>query len=421
MSHADQPCPHIAIVGGGMVGVTLALMLADQSSTSSPLKITLIEKFPFPKTQEDQSLQPSFDARSTALSAGSVGLLKQLGCWDKLKQHAEPIRDIHISDKGHYGGTLLNAADYDVDALGYVLENRWLGQCLLQRLDELQQQVNIQCLAPATVESCQFTQRSAVLSIRQPDDIESSLEADVVLIADGAESPLRQSLGIDARTTAYKQSAIIANVALKAPHQGVAYERFTEQGPLAVLPLETCDGVHRASVVWTRHNHEGNNQAEALMALDDNDFLSALQDCFGYRAGVFTQVGQRHCYPLELVEATEQVRSRIVIAGNAAHFLHPVAGQGFNLSLRDSAVLAGILIKAHSNGQDIGALKVLSEYEKQREKDQQLTIGLTNAMVKTFSTRGMSLSVMRQLGLLSLQAVPAMKQSLARQMMGAGS
>jgi ubiquinone biosynthesis UbiH/UbiF/VisC/COQ6 family hydroxylase len=274
-------------------------------------------------------------------------------------------------------------------------------------------QAKIDCIAPATVNPCTLKKKGALLSLTE-NDITSGLVADVVLVADGADSPLRKFLGIDSDTRHYQQSAIITNIALEKPHKGIAYERFTEQGPLALLPLSDCEDVHRASVVWTRDTHE----AEAIMALDDDAFMQQLQACFGYRAGHIQQVGQRQSYPLSLVQAKEQVRSNIVILGNAAHFLHPVAGQGFNLSLRDCAALVEVLANACQHQQPLGDYNTLLQYQQQREQDQQLTISLTDAMVKTFSSKKWSLSVMRQLGLYSLQALPNAKKTLARQMMG---
>lgn len=425
---ATQPAtqPHVAIVGGGMVGVTLAIMLDQAFDTN--VKLSLIEKFPLPFTNHSAKdseqkaqqkplqqpllqpiLQPSFDARSTALSASSVDILNQLGLWAELKPQAHAINDIHISDQGHYGSTLLHAHDYDVDALGYVIENSVLGHGLMARL----QQTSVACIAPATVSHCQMKKQGAVLTL-DAEKTRKTITADVVIIADGVDSPLRQSLGIDSEKTPYQQSAIIANVALNCPHNGIAYERFTEQGPLALLPLNDFDGQPRASVVWTRDT----DNVDEVMALNDQDFIAQLQQCFGYRADHIAHVGQRHCYPLTLVQAKEQVRSNIVVLGNAAHFLHPVAGQGFNLSLRDSEVLVDVLAQAVKQQQAIGHYSVLQQYEQRREKDQQLTIGLTHMLVNLFSSKKLSLSVVRQLGLLSLHAVPSMKKTLAKKMMG---
>jgi 2-octaprenyl-6-methoxyphenol hydroxylase len=407
----------IVIVGGGMVGISLALMLSKSFANSRcPVHIALIEQFAFPsappetqdKTEGEFSPMPqeSFDARSTALSAGSVGLLAEVACWSELSVYAEAIQHIHISDQGHYNNTLLNAQDYALEALGYVVENRRLGQCLLQQL----RQTKVECIAPATVEQCRFTQQGVELTLQQPTQ-NTILGADLVLIADGAQSALVRSLGIESDTQAYQQSAIIANVALAKPHKSIAYERFTRQGPLALLPLNDADGLHRAAVVWTRDTQE----IASLMSLSDETFLQALQACLGYRADYLVNVGKREVYPLQLVQAKEQVRSRVVIMGNAAHFLHPVAGQGFNLSLRDCATLAAVLSEhPHSLG-DYAALK---HYERRREVDQQITVGLTHGMVNTFSSNKRSLSILRQLGLAGLNSLPVLKTLLARQMMG---
>lgn len=414
-----QSCD-IAIVGGGMVGVTLALMLAKASAQrAQPWSITLIEHFPFPakpiqknSAAHSQAAQPSFDARSTALSAGSMEVFNDLGCASAIKAQATAIQKIHVSDKGHYNGTLLAAQDYAVDALGYVVENRFLGQCLLAEL----QQSSVHCLAPATVEGCELKQHGAVLSITQ-DDKTSSLNAGLVLIADGAESTLRQSLGIDIAVTHYEQSAIIANIALAKPHGGIAYERFTDQGPLAILPLPDCrldnvDSAYRASLVWTRDSQ----QVDELMQASDEFFLQQLQQCFGYRVDKMIHVGERHVYPLQLVQATEQVRSRIAVVGNAAHFLHPVAGQGFNLSIRDCVTLVDTLSEA--SAESLGSYSTLERYQQRREMDQQLTMGLTDGMVNLFSSTALSKMALRQMGLFSLNALPLAKGQLAKQMMG---
>ncbi len=432
---------HIAIVGGGMVGISLALMLAkvrDEVSASHsgntttntdqqskrPLKITLIEKFPFPKTPDSHIPQPSFDARSTALSAGSVKMLQALGLWADLSAYAEPINTIHISDRGHFNSTEIQGGDYGVDALGYVIENQHFGYHLFKHLLA----ADIECLVPATVTHCQMKRQGVELHIEHADTADSSqeqqrrstLEADLVLVADGAHSALSKSLGIESQATDYGQSAIITNIALAKPHNHVAYERFTEQGPLALLPLpdfiDEATGVttYRAAVVWTRHHQD----AQALMALDDDAFLQSLQACFGYRADCFLGVGKRQSKPLQLVEAQEQVRSHIALLGNAAHFLHPVAGQGFNLSLRDVQAMVNVLREAHIGDRSIGAYATLKTYLEQREGDQALTTGITHALVKVFSNEQWILSVSRQLGLMGLQALPVAKQTLARQMMG---
>jgi len=434
---------HIVIVGGGMVGLSLALMLAKYLPET--IGISLIEKFAFPGASqtitfqkniskanaEEKIQQDNFDARSTAISAGSAALLASIDCWDSLSDYVEAINAIHISDRGHYTSTQLNAQEQEVDALGYVVENRSLGRCLLQQL----QQSRVKVIAPATVERCQFTQQGIkVTLVTEKSEKENSQEqssnkklnqqtisADLLIIADGADSPLCRSIGIDSQKTNYQQSAIIANVALEKPHKGIAYERFTDQGPLALLPLPDCEQQHRAALVWTRNNEEANR----LASVSDEEFLKELQQVMGHRAGNITHIGERQMYPLTLVQSNEQVRSRVVVMGNAAHFLHPVAGQGFNLSLRDCAALVDVLAEALTENSDVnkknvsvGGLTILQRYLSHREIDQQRTITLTDAMVKTFSSTELSRSIFRQMGLLGLNAIPVAKKTLAKQMMG---
>jgi 2-octaprenyl-6-methoxyphenol hydroxylase len=435
---------HITIVGGGMVGLSLALMLAKRLPDA--IAVSLIEKFPFPgishsSVSQENALkesasqnnaaekihQASFDARSTAISAGSATLLASIDCWDALAAHAEAINTIHISDRGHYTSTQLNAQEQEVDALGYVVENHFLGHCLLQQL----QQSRVKVIAPAIVERCQFTQQDVKILLAEDnannESKQQTIATDLLIIADGADSPLCRSMGIDSHKKNYQQSAIIANVALDKPHKGIAYERFTDQGPLALLPLSDCEQQHRAALVWTR-NHE---EANRLTSVSDDNFLNELQQAMGHRAGKLKHIGERNMYPLTLVQSSEQVRSRVVVMGNAAHFLHPVAGQGFNLSLRDSATLVDVLVdvlgdaltensdvnKKHSNVA-VGELTILQAYLSRREADQQRTIALTDTMVKTFSSTELSRSVFRQMGLLGLNAMPTAKKILAKQMMG---
>ncbi len=400
----------IAIVGGGMVGISFALFLAR---CLPAVRVVLIEQHALPVSVNGALpsvpvLQPSFDARSTAISAGSVTLLQALGCWHLIEKHAAPIRSIHISDRGHYQGAQLAAEEYDVDALGYVVENSWLGQCLLYQM----QHSAIECLAPAAVTHCDFKKTAAVLHLDH--DEQAVLEADVVIVADGADSDLCKTMGVEYHKQEYQQSAMIANIGLANSHRGVAYERFTAQGPIALLPLTDCDNTHRAALVWTHPEHA----IDDVMAMDDTQCLQQLQKMFGFRAGVFTDIGTRQAYPLTQCTACEQVRSRVIVAGNAAHFLHPVAGQGFNLSLRDGAVLADVLSTAQKSGEDIGQYRILQRYTAQREQDQSLTIALTHTMVKLFSSDNMAHSLVRQLGLMTLNAHTSIKNVFVQQMMG---
>lgn len=398
----------IAIIGGGMVGASLAALLA---ASGANLRIALIEAQPFAPADQAH-FQPSFDARSTALSYGSVEILRELNLWPQLSEHVTAIRRVHVSDRGHFGGGMINAAEHQLDAVGYVVENAWLGRVLLQNL---QAQTAIQCFAPAQVTRLTPLQNGALLQLDCAGKT-SQIRTSLAVIADGGDSPLRQSLGISSRIRAYHQSAIITNVEFSEAHQGIAYERFTDSGPMALLPLGESDTACHAALVWTLPSE----QAEAMMALDDEAFLAALQQRFGFRQGRFVRVAKRFAYPLELVLAEEQVRSHIVLVGNAAHFLHPVAGQGFNLALRDCTALVEQIVQACKRGENPGSLAVLQAYVAQQQLDQSLTVEFSDRLVRLFSSQQLPLIALRHLGFISLAALPFAKREFSRQTMGTG-
>ncbi|WP_206019614.1 2-octaprenyl-6-methoxyphenyl hydroxylase [Pseudomaricurvus alkylphenolicus] len=395
----------IAIIGGGMVGATLAALLAQANPN---WRIALLEAFELPAAGEP-IYQPSFDDRSTAIAWGSVTLLQQAGLWDILRQQATPIHQVHVSDRGHLGGSLIDRHQAGVEALGYVVPNTWIGRTLLSHLHQLP---NLQLLAPAQVGRIQPVADGARLSLRYQGE-EYSLHTDLVVIADGARSPLRESLGIDLAVEDYRQTAVIANISLDQPHQGVAYERFTDEGPLALLPLGGSVQGCQSALVWTQPSE---CVGELLQASDD-DFLQRLQQRFGYRLGRLIEVGKRDSYPLALSVAKEQVRSSIVIMGNAAHFLHPVAGQGFNLALRDCAALAATL-KQNIPGERLGSLSRLQQYQQQQQLDQQLTIQFSDQLTKWFSSSALPRAALRALGFIGLEAVAPAKGWLTQQTMG---
>jgi 2-octaprenylphenol hydroxylase len=393
----------IAIIGGGMVGTSLASLLA---AGLPQLRIALIESQPFSDVSA-ADYQPSFDARSTALSYGSADILRELGLWEKLQAHITPIQQVHVSDRGHLGGGVIEAADQGLDAVGYVVENSWLGNVLLAHV---QQQSNIQCFAPAKVNSLMPLQDGALLHIQASEQV-FTIKTALAVIADGGDSPLRRALGIATEVRDYHQTALIANVEFSESHQGVAYERFTADGPMALLPLGESGNAHRSALVWTLPN----DQAATIAALSDEDFLAELQDRFGFRVGRFTRVSKRYAYPLQLVIAQEQIRSHIVLVGNAAHFLHPVAGQGFNLALRDCACMVAVLRECD---QPLGALPVLQSYRERQALDQQLTIEFSDRLVRLFSNDHLPLMALRHLGFVSLETIPFLKNQFVAQTMG---
>ena len=380
---------NVAIIGGGLVGASFALALAPLG-----LNVCLIEPF----APGDQ-YQPSYDARSTALSYGTKCIYERLGCWEAIAPCAQAIRDISVTDQGRLGAARMRAAEEGVPALGYVVENAWLGHCLWQALAKTS--VSTRC--PETVVALEVLTDGYRVRLANGE----TLECDLAVLVDGGRSALREQLGIYVKRTPYQQSALIANVSSVKPHQGVAYERFTQNGPLALLPLVE----NRSALVWTNPP----SVAQTLQQLDDQAFLQALTQAFGYRLGGFTKVGERYLYPLELVEAREQVRAHLVVLGNAAHSLHPVAGQGYNLSLRDAIALADTLAESPS---ELGSLSTLNRYLQRQQQDQALTVGFSDKVTRLFSTNQSLLSTGRNAGLLGLDLLPPAKAWLARQAMG---
>ncbi len=387
---------NLAIIGGGLVGASLALSL-QTGAKARGWKILLIEPF-----APGDSFQPSYDARSSALSFGSRQIYEQLGLWQAISRRAEPIQQIQVSDRGRFGATRLDALEEGVPALGYVVENAWLGQCLWQALDA--EVVTWRC--PAEVQAMQAVAGGYRLQL----DDDTHVECDLAVLADGGRSGLREQLGIHVRQRPYDQSALIANITPGEAHGGQAFERFTEDGPMALLPLAD----NRCALIWTRRGMD----AKRLCELDERSFLQALQGVFGYRLGALRQVGVRHLYPLALVEAQEQVRPNLVVLGNAAHSLHPIAGQGFNLSLRDVQSLAEALLAGPEQPGDLATLRV---YHQRQRLDQSVTIGFSDQVTRLFGSDQPLLATGRNLGLLGLDLLPPAKRWFARQAMGLGT
>ncbi|PAU58235.1 2-octaprenyl-6-methoxyphenyl hydroxylase [Pseudomonas sp. PIC25] len=386
----------LAIIGGGLVGASLALAL-QEGARGRGWRILLIEPF-----APGDSYQPSYDARSSALSFGTRRIYERLGLWQAIAQRAEPILQIHVSDRGRFGAARLQALEEGVPALGYVVENAWLGQCLWQALDR--DVVSWRC--PAQVTRMEVQEGGYRLTL----DDDSQVDCELAVLADGGRSGLREQLGIGISQRPYRQSALIANVTPSEAHRGQAFERFTDEGPMALLPLPE----NRCALVWTRPASD----AGRLMGLNDAAFLAELQQGFGYRLGAFRQVGVRHLYPLSLIEAQEQVRPHLVVLGNAAHSLHPIAGQGYNLSLRDTLALAETLLQSQK---PLGDFATLQQYRDSQQLDQELTVGFSDRVTRLFSNGEPLLAAGRNLGLLGLDLLPPAKRWFARQAMGLGT
>ncbi|MGK9046450.1 2-octaprenyl-6-methoxyphenyl hydroxylase [Stutzerimonas chloritidismutans] len=386
----------LAIIGGGLVGASLALALQD-GARARGWCIHLIEPF-----EPGHEYQPSYDARSTALSYGTRLIYQRLGLWEHIAERAEPILRIHVSERGSFGAARLDCTREGVEALGYVVENAWIGHCLWRALDD--QVVVRHC--PAEVERLEPGATGYRLSFTDGQQ----LECDLTVLADGGRSGLREQLGIQVSRRPYGQTALIANITPGKPHGGLAFERFTEDGPMALLPLQD----DRCALVWTRSQVDAARLAQAHEAV----FLGELQEAFGYRLGALQQVGARHLYPLTLIEAEEQVRSGLVVLGNAAHSLHPIAGQGYNLSLRDVEALSVALLRSDAA---LGDLAVLQEYARRQRFDQRVTVGFSDQVTRLFGDSGRLVAAGRNLGLLGLDLMPAAKRWFARQAMGLGT
>jgi 2-octaprenyl-6-methoxyphenol hydroxylase len=380
----------VVIAGGGMVGLSLAAALARL-----PLEVTVIE--PVAPEADDQ---PSFDSRTTALSSGSRRVLEGVGAWPAVAARATPIRRIHVSERGVFGTATLTAAEQGLAALGYTVENRLLGKALRERV-AAEPRIQVRHARVVAVEP-------GAGWVRLRTDAGETHAARLVVAADGAGSAVRGALGIEASVSDYGQHAVIAHVDTTRFHEYTAYERFTPSGPLAVLPI--AEG--RSAVVWTL----APAAAHAALALGDREFLCGLQEAFGLRLGRFTRVGRRQAYPLALTRAARLTGPRAAILGNAAQSLHPVAGQGFNLALRDVAMLAELL--ADGAGCDPGEPALLARYAAWRAPDREAVIRFTDALVRGFGLPLAPLRAARGQGLVLFDLLRPVKHAFARRTMG---
>ena len=395
----------VIIVGGGMVGLSLALMLAK-----AKIAVKLLEAIQYPN-YEDADLAPyhsSFDARNSALSRRSVQIYQELGLWDVLQQHATPILQVHITEQGSFGKARLLAEQEKVENFGQVIENAWLGRVLLT---QVRQQPLIELIDGVQVTALTQDQDYAYIeALRGQQPL--SLQAKLLIAADGRDSFCRQALGIGVDEHDYDQVAIVTTVQTSKPHQQVGFERFSPLGPLALLPLP---GEYRRSVVWPVK--KGTEQ-EWLGDDNDQHFLAALQQAYGDRAGKFQKTGKRFSYPLSQVLAEKQASGRVVLMGNAAHTIHPVAGQGFNLCMRDAYVLVRSLTEQLAKSSDIGEPRMLLAYEAARLTDQQRVIKFCDSVVRGFSNQNPILKLIRNTGLLAFDMVPGIKPLIANYAMG---
>jgi 2-octaprenyl-6-methoxyphenol hydroxylase len=394
----------IAIVGGGMVGASLALALRGLAGIS----VLLIEG-----VAPASSAQPSFDDRTTALGNASRRIFESLGVWGDIAPQASGIRTIHVSDAGRFGFARLRAEEQGIDAFGYVAANRVIGTALWKHLSALSGGVMLR--VPARAEGIEVTEEGAGFTLvggtgAEGAEVRERVEARLLVAADGAHSAVRTAAAIEADVEDYDQIAIVANVGADHPHDGTAYERFTPSGPIAVLPL--YDGSY--GVIWSCRPED----AAGVLSLNEDSYLRELQARFGWRAGRFVRAGRRASYPLKLTRAATTTATRTVLIGNAAQALHPVAGQGFNLGLRDAAMLAEVI--ANADGGDVGAPELLHRFAEWRAADRGGVVRFTDGLVKLFGSSRPGVGILRNLGLLMFDLAPPAKSALARVSAGFG-
>ncbi|SDW90798.1 2-octaprenyl-6-methoxyphenyl hydroxylase [Thiocapsa roseopersicina] len=388
----------LVIIGGGLVGGSLACALSGCG-----LRIAVVEAVPAAAEH-----QPSYDERVIALSWGSRRILEAIGVWPEIAPDAEPIRQVHVSDRGHCGFTRLGPDDAGVEALGYVASARVMGAAIRTAL-ALSPDVELLC--PARLSEHRVVADRVELEVQHGDE-RLRLTTPLLVAADGGDSAVRRKLDLETRDERYEQDAVITTVSPDRPRTGVAFERFTDTGPLALLPMTGG----RYSVVWTCRRDE----TSVLLALSDEAFLARLQERFGYRLGRFLQVGPRRAYPLKLVLTRNPVQPRVVLIGNAAHTLHPVAGQGFNLGLRDVAALAEVIAQSVRAGADLGGPAALSDYRDWRGSDQPSTARLTDLLARVFVNPWSPLRLARNAAMLGLDLIPPARHRVAQRFMGVG-
>jgi 2-octaprenyl-6-methoxyphenol hydroxylase len=384
----------IVIAGGGMIGTGLALALAPLG-----LRVAVVEAV----ARRDEQ-QPSFDDRSTALSRSTQRMFEAMDLWQEVKAAATPISKIHVSDKGRFGFSHIDAEEQGVEALGYVVINRVLGGVLQSHLDAAD---GVDVFCPARIGRVELGPDAASATISNVDG-EKKLTCKLLVAADGANSSVREMMGISAQKREYGQRAVIGNLMPEKPLDNRAFERFTPQGPLAVLPV--ADG--RAGFVWTVAEHD----ADRVLQLDDDEFLAEIQEQFGFRLGKFSRVGKRAAYPLVLSKALRLTATRSVLIGNSAHGLHPVSAQGFNLGMRDVAALCDCV--ADTQNADPGNAVLLDRYAEWRRSDQKKLVHFTDNLVRLFGSTRPGLRTLRNIGMIGFDLIPGVRSMFAKHTMG---
>lgn len=387
MGNADRV--DVAIAGGGLVGMSLGVALAGAG-----LKVAVIDTQP-----QDSVLEEAYDGRASAIAYGSAKVFDGIGLRPHLAENMSPIWDIRVVDGHPLRGISPLFLHYDhaeigEEPFGYIIENRHIRQALAAKAKELP---GLEVIAPARIEECLRGSARAEIALSTG----RKLRAAVVVGCEGRRSPLREDAGISLARWDYGQTSIVCTVAHERPHAGVAVELFLPTGPFAMLPM-TGD---RSNVVWS----ESHARAKLLIDLPEEEFLAELRSRFGAWLGEIALAGPRFAYPLSLQHAQRYTAQRLVLAGDAAHGIHPIAGQGFNLGIRDVAALAEILVDAHRLGLDLGSAAVLDGYERRRRFDNQLLLAVTDGLTRLFSNDIAPLRLARDLGMAAIHRLPPLK------------
>jgi 2-octaprenyl-6-methoxyphenol hydroxylase len=388
----------VVIAGGAMTGATLALMLSQ--AFGDTLSIAVVE--PYLAEHRDH---PGFDSRSIALSYGTVEILKRFALWDALADVATPIEQISVTDQGHAAMTEITAHDQHLDALGYVVELADVGQIYAKLLSD---NGSITVFSQNKIAKIERSIERVDMTLAEGTLVTSKL----LVAADGAQSDCSRQIGLTIEQHDFEQVALVTNIGLSQPHLGRAFERFTASGPLALLPMSG----NRMSLVWCLSQE----RAESLLTLDDAAFIAQLQAQFGWRLGTLTKVGQRATYPLIMHSRPHTISHRFAVVGNAAQTLHPIAGQGFNLGIRDAITLVECLFSQFDQAKtsDLGRYAGLEDYRQRREHDRETTMAMTSSLVHLFSNAWWPTVVGRNLGLMAMDSIPALKAPLVQRTLG---
>ncbi len=388
----------VFISGGGPVGLMLAIGLAKQGK-----EVILVERYaPKADSQALEKVKTSFDGRVLALSKGSQTFMQRMGVWQALQSSTTAIEHVHVSQKGYLGLTTLHADEVDVDALGFSVQSSDLGTVLWQAVKS---QGNIQILCPAALDSFVETEDGLLVSVASAEneaELIAQVSAKLIVGADGTHSKVRQILDLPMEEKSYSAYGILAQIETEQHPQGWAYERFTEEGPVALLPMR--DHFHKAVLVCPEE------KLQQVMALSDQAYIDLFAEKMGERLGRFTQVSPRIAYPLKETYAPQMTKGRAVLMGNASHTQHPVAAQGLNLGIRDIEVFLDLLEKA----EDIGEPGLLTEYAALRESDHQKVMGLTDTLIQLFQHKSPVIGHLRGIGMMAMQAMPSVKRRFSK-------